>query len=859
MIRVAFAVLATFELLACGLTAQQPVDVSADFVVPDGYRTELWAQSPQLFNPTAMDIDARGRIWVTEAVNYRRFHPGRNPGKKHDKGDRVVILEDTDGDGRCDKSKVFVQDRELLAPLGILVLGSRVIVSCSPHAIVYTDSDGDDVPDKREVLLTGFGGRDHDHGLHSFVAGPDGKLYFNVGNAGPHSVTARDGWTLRSGSIYGSKGASGIANRPGLRSDDGRVWTGGLVLRCKQDGSDLRVLAHNFRNPYEVALDSFASLWISDNDDDGNQATRTLWVMEGGDYGYFGARGSRNWRADRRSGQDTWTAHWHQDDPGVSPAGYRNGAGGPTGVCVYENGALPRRFEGSVLNADAGAGCVYAHSPRMRGAGYAMTRRDLIRARPGSQASRRWFRPSDVLVGNDGSVFVCDWYDPGVGGHQMRDKKGGGRILRIVPDSWRDDAGRVVASAPSNRVDLSKVEGIERAFDGPAASPRAEAMRRLHELPAALKRAWLLSRATDALDRDADPRAWARTLWFAAGIAEGRGSKLIAGQLDHRDPRIRIVALRALRACASEDRVLEACEELTTDRDRAVRREVAITLASISSLSTKARRMSVLVRLAQLHWPGDRALLEAIGVAARGVEGELVAELLRHSPKLADAKTWTRRFEELAWRLHPPSLVGAFAARAQHRKLDLARRRRALDALAFVNDRSAAAAMLDHALGGPADTRVYAAQWMRRRNEGAWRDFGLGSELAALDFGSAVEVWKSPWISKGSTTVDVDVRGADALWLVVDSGKNDLARLGRLDRATPRRCQDRPRAFAHGSRVDRRIDGLGSDRRQQERPRRRAVDRWQTLRHRDRDARRIEHLLRDRPQALVALSSSRRR
>ena len=128
-----------------------------------------------LYNPTNIDVDHRGRVWVAEAVNYRDFN---NPAGKHlhfEQGDRIVILEDTDQDGKADSSKVFVQDPDLRAPLGIAVIGNKVIVSASPHMIMYTDEDGDDKPDKKEILLTGFGGYDHDHSLHAVVAGPMGS------------------------------------------------------------------------------------------------------------------------------------------------------------------------------------------------------------------------------------------------------------------------------------------------------------------------------------------------------------------------------------------------------------------------------------------------------------------------------------------------------------------------------------------------------------------------------------------------------------------------------------------------------------------------------------------------------------
>ena len=88
------------------------------------------------------------------------------------------------------KTKIFV------SPLGIAVTGNKVIISCSPSIIVYTDENGDDKPDKKEIFLTGFGGKNHDHGLHAGIAGPDGKLYFITGNAGPHKVTDKSGSTL---------------------------------------------------------------------------------------------------------------------------------------------------------------------------------------------------------------------------------------------------------------------------------------------------------------------------------------------------------------------------------------------------------------------------------------------------------------------------------------------------------------------------------------------------------------------------------------------------------------------------------------------------------------------------------------
>src|SRR4051812_42246223 len=172
---------------ACALTAAErgfgPAAARQDakkLEVAEGLEVTLFASEPMLVNPCDMDIDARGRVWITEGANYRKWS---NP-PLHAEGDRIVILEDTDGDGIADTSKAFYQDPSINSALGICVLGNKVIVSCSPNVFVLTDTDGDDKADKRELLFTGIKGFQHDHGVHGFVFGPDGKLYFNMGNEG---------------------------------------------------------------------------------------------------------------------------------------------------------------------------------------------------------------------------------------------------------------------------------------------------------------------------------------------------------------------------------------------------------------------------------------------------------------------------------------------------------------------------------------------------------------------------------------------------------------------------------------------------------------------------------------------------
>src|SRR5438093_8496288 len=172
---------AAFGAKAAALNTNTASVALKQFTVADGLDVSLFASEPMVHNPTDMDIDERGRVWIAEGVNYRSTF--QKWGILQPEGDRIVILEDTNGDGAADKETVFYQDPSINAALGICVLGNKVIVSSSPHVFVLTDTDGDGKADKRQLLFTGIGGRDHDHGVHAFVFGPDGKLYFNMGNA----------------------------------------------------------------------------------------------------------------------------------------------------------------------------------------------------------------------------------------------------------------------------------------------------------------------------------------------------------------------------------------------------------------------------------------------------------------------------------------------------------------------------------------------------------------------------------------------------------------------------------------------------------------------------------------------------
>lgn len=206
--------------------ALSPAEAIAKMKVPEGFQVELVASEPDIVNPVAMTFDERGRVWITESLEYPRREPG--PGR-----DRVKVLEDSDGDGKADKFTVFADGLNI--PSGIAVGHGGVWVANSPDILFLKDTDGDGKADTREVVVTGFG-RDDTHELpNSLTWGPDGWLY---------------GW-------------NGVFNRSVVKHGGKTYDFTCAIFRINPKTRDFELFCEGTSNPWGIAFDTEGSTFAS--------------------------------------------------------------------------------------------------------------------------------------------------------------------------------------------------------------------------------------------------------------------------------------------------------------------------------------------------------------------------------------------------------------------------------------------------------------------------------------------------------------------------------------------------------------------------------------------------------------------
>ena len=618
--------------------------------LPQSFSAAPVASEPQLANPVAFCFDPQGRIFVAEThrvhkgvednrhhmdwldddlaartVEQRREYMVRRMGGRIGEytlhSDLVRLLEDRDGDGVYEHSSIFSTDYNNVedgAAAGVLWVGDGLLFTCIPSLWELRDDDEDGVAEHKQSLLSGFGVHNafFGHDLHGLTYGPDGKIYFSIGDRGLN-----------------------------IETPDGRVVSNpdsGAVLRCNPDGSGLELFATGLRNPQELAFNEFGDLFTVDNNSDSGDRARLVHVVEGMDAGW---RMSYQYLPD--SGPFNRERIWHpqnDDQPASIVPPLANISDGPSGLVRYPGTGLPAAYDGAFLLCDfrgtAGLSGVREFYVEPSGATYRLAREAMF---------AEGVLATDCDFGPDGALYISDWID-GWGG------TGEGRIHRVVSDDpesteQRHATQEVLARMPKSQVaelltllghaDMRVRLAAQRQLVGHgagssalleeiASTPANALLARLHAIWAlgelSESNPLLLNRMAKLVcDGEAEVRAQAaRTLGRGAtaeqSLRQAWGAALVPLLADE-SPRVRALAAISLGKLAHGEALaglLKMAQE-NHDQDPVLRHAAAVGLAG-------SQTPEALVAAAR--GAGEAARL-AIAVALGRQMSPLAAELLR--------------------------------------------------------------------------------------------------------------------------------------------------------------------------------------------------------------------------------------
>ena len=385
-----------------------PLEAAKTMQVPKGFNVTLFAGEPDIKQPIGFCIDDRGRLWVAEANNY--------PDKKAGKKDRIIILEDTDGDGRHDKRIVFYDKLEYVS--GIEVGFGGVWVMSIPNFYFIPDKDYDGVPDGEPVvLLDGFGTHANAHNIaNGFAWGPDGWLY------GTHGIT---NWSL--------------LGKPGTPKEKRRRFEGG-VWRYHPVRHVWEAFAIGTTNPWGIDWNEFGHAFVC------NCVNPHLFhIIQGAHYEPARNRPTGRFAYERIQ---TIADHLHFTNTKTIRAGIgtpeEDAAGGGhahSGTMIYLGDNWPAKYRGDVFMNNIHGRRINHDRLARKGSGYTASHApDVLRA------ADPWFVGVTLAYGPDGGVYVSDFSDTGECHHTRNTQKHTGRIYKITfgkPKAWKGDIGKL--------------------------------------------------------------------------------------------------------------------------------------------------------------------------------------------------------------------------------------------------------------------------------------------------------------------------------------------------------------------------------------------------------------------------------
>jgi putative membrane-bound dehydrogenase-like protein len=391
------------------LTAQEAVEA---MTVKSGYKVNVWASEPMMTQPMAFAWDDRGRLWIAENKDYE----SRGDGFSNSGDSRILILEDTDGDGVADTQKVFMEG--LAFPAALAVGFDGVFIGAPPNLIFVPDKNGDDKADLNDIqiLLTGWGIRDRHETLNSLHWGPDGWLYGLQGFATPSKIRKpkNDG----DAKLYYHKDAF----PEDLLEKDGVDINGG-VWRYHPVKDRFEVVAHGFSNPWGIDYDAKGQLLMT------ACVIPHLWhVVPGGIY--------------HRQGGQHFNPFVYEDIKTIANHSHRSAHGGAR---VYQSDAFPKEEQGRIFMANIHEHGVLSDILIPKGSGYEGKHGDEFMMANNAQ----WVGFS-MEIGPDGGLYALDWHDADICGKEVLNEETG-RIFRIMPEK------SLAQNFPGRYSDLNKM------------------------------------------------------------------------------------------------------------------------------------------------------------------------------------------------------------------------------------------------------------------------------------------------------------------------------------------------------------------------------------------------------------------
>ena len=559
--------------------------------IPEGWNIGLFAAEPDVANIVAFQFDQQGRVYVCESFRQNR---GVTDNRAHDEqwlladlaavtvqdridyhqrllgeaaitysqhDDRIRRLTDSDTDAVADQSEVIANGFNGLEEgtgAGVLVRGNTVYFTCIPKLWKLADSDGDGSFDKRTALSDGYGVRVafRGHDLHGLIVGPDGRLYFTIGDRG-YKVTTKEGRVL-------ADPASGA------------------VFRCELDGTGLEVFARGLRNPQELAFNDLGDLFTVDNNSDSGDQARIVHLLEGGDsgwrmyYQYLPKRGP--FQGDR-----IWEP-FHQQQPAYIVPPVANLTDGPSGLAFYPGTGFGADLKDKFFICDFRGGPansgIRSFQLQPEGAFYKLVGDD----------QPIWnCLATDVEFGPDGAMYVSDWVDGWNG-------TGKGRLYRLhdpehIHTAIVGEVTSLLKSDWSNRptADLAKdLSHVDRRI-------RLEAQWQLAERS---EHPLLLDTARDT---DQSQLARLHAIWGVDQIARREDDKApsilasLRSLLEDQDPIIRAAAARTLGQRGDKDSIPKL-QELIADESPRVQYFATMALGKLGDEASFDRVVGLLAK-----------------------------------------------------------------------------------------------------------------------------------------------------------------------------------------------------------------------------------------------------------------------